>query len=282
MNNSLLSRRKFLAASAAASVIAPLALRADPLGLPIGCQLWPFRKMIGENFEGTLAQLAGMGFKRVEMCSPFSYPEGFGPLSTRKTADLRHAIEAAGLGCESCHFGLKELRNNLDERIGWARDMGLKQMVLSTFGSKSGAPLSDWVSAAQELNPIAAKVQQAGLQMGFHNHNFEFQKIDGVLIYDKLLETFDPSLVKMQFQVAVVGLGYQAADYLTKYPGRFLSLHLQDWSPAEKKEVAIGQGVVDWKRLFEAARTAGVKNYFVEVSVEDMKPSAEFLHGLQV
>jgi sugar phosphate isomerase/epimerase len=91
---------------------------------------------------------------------------------------------------------------------------------------------------------------------------------------------FDPQLIKMQFQVSVVSLGYQAADYFEKYPGRFISIHLQDWSPEQKKEVALGQGVVDWNRLFAAAKKAGVKNYFVELEGDDLKTSVPFLRGL--
>lgn len=275
----MISRRDVLKGAA---VLAAAGLRANPLGMPIGCQLWPVRKMLGENFEGTLGQLATIGFKRVEMCSPASYAEGFGPLAAKKPEEVRRAIEAAGLGCESCHFQFKELKTHLDERIGWARDMGLKQMVLSTFGIKPTADMAEWVSAAQTLNTIAASVQKAGMQMGFHNHNFEFKEIDGVLVYDKLMETLDAQLVKMQFQVAVIGLGYKAATYLKKYPGRFLSLHLQDWSASEKKEVAVGQGEVDWKELFKAAKKGGVRNYFVELGLEDMKTSCEYLQRLKV
>jgi sugar phosphate isomerase/epimerase len=84
----------------------------------------------------------------------------------------------------------------------------------------------------------------------------------------------------MQFQVAVVRLGYQAADFFEKYPGRFISMHLADWSPAANKEAPLGQGVVDWKRLFAAAKTAGVKNYFVEMEPDAMKASLPFLHRL--
>ena len=120
------------------------------------------------------------------------------------------------------------------------------------------------------------------MQLGFHNHDFEFHEIDGVLVYDHLMQTFDPALVKMQFQVSVISLGYQAATYLTKYPGRFLSLHLQDWSPSEKKQVAVGQGIIDWKKLFAAARTGGVRNYFVEMNMDMMKPSYAYLHELKV
>jgi sugar phosphate isomerase/epimerase len=91
------------------------------------------------------------------------------------------------------------------------------------------------------------------------------------------MERLDPDLVKMQFQVAVIDIGYKAADYFRKYPGRFISAHLADWSVELKKQVPIGQGVVDWKDLFEAAKIGGVKNYFVEMNPDTFGPSAEFL-----
>ena len=271
-----LSRRGFLALSAAAAT-----LKADPLGMPIGCQTYPVRDALGKDIDGTLKQLAGMGYKMVEMCSPQGYAKaGFGPLADLKPKELRDRIHAAGLGCESSHYNFSELKGSLDERIAYAKELGLKQMILATFGVRPEAKLDAWTRAADELNKIAERVHGAGLSMGFHNHNFEFQTVDGTLVYDKLMSTLDPKLVGMQFQVSVVSLGYEAATYLTKYPGRFLSLHLQDWSPTEKKTVAIGQGVVDWKKLFAAAKKGGVKNYFVELNADQLGPSYQYLHKL--
>jgi sugar phosphate isomerase/epimerase len=108
----------------------------------------------------------------------------------------------------------------------------------------------------------------------------EFEKIDNELVYDKLMAELDPKLVKMQFQLSVARLGYNAADYFEKYPGRFISMHLQDIS-ADKKEAPLGQGTIDWKRVFEAAKKAGVKNYFVEMSPEEMKASVPYLEKLK-
>lgn len=275
-----ISRRGFLQAGAAGLVGAGL-LRANPLGFPIGCQTWPVRQTIGKDLDGTLKELAGLGFQRIELCSPPSYAQmGFGPLAQMKPADLRAKIKAAGLGCESCHFGYTELRDHLDERIAFAREVGLKQMIISTFGLSKEAKMTDWMNAVDAANKFGERTAKAGLQLGFHNHDFEFHKIDGQLIYDKLMAEFDPKLVRMQFQVSVISLGYKAADYFEKYPGRFISIHLQDWSPAEKKEVALGKGVVDWKQLFAAAKKSGARNYFVETDQADLGPSAQFLKGL--
>jgi len=107
----------------------------------------------------------------------------------------------------------------------------------------------------------------------------EFATLDGQLIYDALMKQFDSKLVKMQFQTEVINLGYKASTYFNKYPGRFISSHLSDWT-TEKKEVPIGQGVIDWKEFFVAAKTGGVQNYFVEMSFDNMKPGAAYIHEL--
>ncbi|MBI5280142.1 MAG: sugar phosphate isomerase/epimerase [Candidatus Solibacter usitatus] len=258
-----------------------LAAAAAPLKQPIGFQVYPIREALAKDFDGALRHMASLGYRTVEMCSPPGYASsGFGPLATIKAADMRARIQAAGLTCQSCHYGFRELRESLDERIGFAKELGLSQMVLASFGLKPDAPLSDWSRAAEELNQIAARIGKAGLQAGFHNHHGEFKEIDGVLIYDHLMKTFHPKLVKMQFQVAVVSIGYHAADYMKKYPGRFISLHLADWSAAGKKGVPVGQGDVDWKKLFAAAKKGGVKNYYVEMNMEAMTASAAYLRDL--
>jgi len=259
-----------------------LKLTADPLGMPIGCQSYTVRDAIGKDFPGTLKMLAGVGFGALEMCSPAGYAtSGFGPLAKMKAAEIRQTIEAAGMRCESSHFQFQELRQNLEDRIAWSKEMGLTQMIVSTFALPNNATMDDWMRAAGELNKIGEQVQKAGIQLGFHNHNFEFRVIDGALVYDKLMGQLDGKLVKMQFQVAVIDQGYEAATYLTKYPGRFLSLHLADWSAAEKKQVPLGKGVIDWPKLFAAAKAGGVRNYFVEMDLELMKASIPYLHDLK-
>jgi len=275
-----ISRRQFTIAGLAVAGSARFApkLAATPLGLPIGCQTWPVRQTIGKDFEGTLRGLAAMGYQNIEMCSPPDYKDlGFGPLASMPAAEMRKKIQAAGLRCESCHYPFAGLKPHLDERLSYAKELGLKQMIISTFWLPKDAQMADWLRAAAEANKLGERTRAAGMQLGFHNHDFEFHKLGGDLIYDKLMGEFDPQLIKMQFQVSVVSLGYQAADYFEKYPGRFISIHLQDWSPEQKKEVALGQGVVDWNRLFAAAKKAGVKNYFVELEGDDLKTSVPFL-----
>jgi sugar phosphate isomerase/epimerase len=284
-----ISRRRFLGkgamVAAGAACLGPGAMQvgAEPLGLPIGCQLYPVRETIAQDFGRTLRQLAAIGYRTIELCSPPGYEKsGFGSLVKMKAAEVRKVIESAGLRCASSHYQFRELKENLDDRIAYAKELGLKHMVLSTFGLRRDATMAEWMKAAGELNKIGERTRKEGIQTGFHNHNFEFQELDGALIYDKLMGEFDPKLVKMQFQVAVISLGYQAATYLKMYPGRFSSLHLADWSSTEKKPAPIGAGVVDWKGLFAAAKTGGVENYFVEMNMDALKASYPYLRDLKL
>jgi sugar phosphate isomerase/epimerase len=234
--------------------------------------------MLVKDFPGTLKMMANLGYQSVEMCSPPGYESsGFGPLMKLKAKEMKQIINDAGLICISSHYGIGELRDHLDERIEFALESARTQMVLASFSLPEKASLSDWMKAADELNKIGEKTKKAGIQMVYHNHQMEFQQIDGTLIYDSLMKQFDPAYIKMQFQVAVINLGYKASTYFKKYPGRFISAHLADWSPTEKKNVTIGKGIVEWNDFFAAIQTGGVKNMFVEMDKETFKDSAIYL-----
>jgi sugar phosphate isomerase/epimerase len=249
--------------------------------IPLGFQVWTMREALVKDFPGTLKMMAGLGYRTVEMCSPPGYESaGFAPLMNLKAGEMKKIINDAGLIFESSHYGMDELRNHLSERIDFAIESGQKQMIVSSFGLPEKASLNDWMKAADELNEIGAKTKAAGIQTGYHNHHMEFEKIDGSLIYDALLEILDPQSVKMQFQVAVISVGYKASDYFNKYPGRFISAHLADWSPKKNDSVALGKGIVDWKELLVAAGKSGVKNVFVEMDPATFKASAEYYKTL--
>jgi sugar phosphate isomerase/epimerase len=286
-----LSRRQFLGKSAlgiGSVVIAsqiPLNLdagaRPEPVKMPVGFQSWIVREKIGNDFPGTLKMVADMGYQSVEMCSPVGYESlGFGSLKKYKPKELKKIINDAGLSWPSTHYGMDELRQNIDDRIEFAKESGQGQMILSSFGLPKEATISDWLKAADELNTMGLKASKSGIQMGYHNHDMEFEKIGDTLIYDALMSQLDPTYVKMQFQVAVISKGYKASTYFKKYPGRFISAHLADWSATEKEQVPIGKGIVDWKEFFATLKTAGVKNFFVEMGIETFKESADYIHSL--
>ena len=281
------SRRQFLTRTArnaaAAGCLSAVGreLRAYPLGMPIGCQTYPVRNQIAKDFIGTIKDLAGIGFTRVELCSPVGYSE-FSGLAKYKGSELRKMMGDVGVVCESCHFDMKEFRTNMDASIAWAKDLGLTQMLTASLGGPRTPTMDDVKKAADEYNKIGEQSAKAGIQQGLHNENFELTSVDGKRTYDILLELLDPKLVKFQFQISTIGRGYDAAEYFMKYPGHFVSMHVQGWSSETKTQMAVGQDTLDWKKIFTAAKTGGIKNYFVEMNLDLMKASVPYLKNLQV
>ena len=289
-----MNRRKFIENSAASLAAVgifsqiPNSLFAMPnykgIKMPIGYQSYVLRDEINKDIVGTLKKTFEMGYQHVEMCSPFGYaPGNFGALAKYNGKELKNIINDSGLACYSAHFTWEELEKNLDARIAFAHDMGLKHMVCS--GGLYGKTMDGLKKQCDTLNKIGEKITSAGLVAGYHNHNGEFeQKKDGRPDYDIILEQLDPTYIKMQFQVAAVQLGYQAADYFRKFPGRFISAHLSDYAVDNHyKQIVLGEkGLVDWKDFFEAAKVGGLKWVYVEMESDPgtLEGSAKYLKTL--
>ncbi len=279
-----ISRRSFLGRSAGGMLAVGYAstlareLAGAPLGLPIGFQTYPIAKAFSQDVDGVLQQLAKLGYRDAEMCSPPSYKSLYEPLLKVPGAELRQHFRKAGITCNSCHFGFAELKTNVAERIEWAKGLGLKQMIISSYGNAipKAATLDYWRRAADDTNKIGAETRKAGLPLGYHNHGGELVKIDGVLIFDELMRRLDPKLVRMQCQVAnVAGAGMDPVAVVTQDPRRFISLHLAD-------KPAVGKGAIDWKSVFAAAKKGGIKNYYVEMNMEALIESYPYLRDLKV
>ena len=283
------SRRDFIKdvaiQTAAVSLFASgaLELRANPLGIPIGCQTWPVRDMVAKDFPGTIKQLAAAGFQSIELCSPVGYSDsGFAGLAKYSASELKRILSDAGVSCVSSHFSIDELRENQDGRLAWANGLGLTQMIVPSLNGPKNPTMDDVKRLADEYNRMGEKSAKAGIQQGLHNEDFELSTVDGKRTYDILFDLLDPKLVKFQFQVSTISEGYDAAEYFNKYPGRFFSMHVQGWSAKMKKIMPVGKDTLDWKKIFMAAKTGGVKNYFVEMDLPMMKASVPYLRALQV
>jgi len=275
-------------------------LAANPLGLPIGSQVWPLRSMLGD-FPAFVKLLAGIGVTRLELCSPIGYGAEFSSLANGK--DVARILADHGMKSESSHFTLGELRKSQEKSIEWAKEIGITQMITATLADGNGGsnPTLDQVKkAAEEYNQIAAVAAKAGLQQGLHNEGFELSIVDGKRTYDRLFDLLDPKLVKFQFQMSTLTAGLVGAEYFTKYPGRFNSMHVQDVdmkAPAPTPsgegastqrrggrypQVAVGRGSIDWVKTFTAAKVGGVRNYFVEQTWELTQQSVAYLKTLEV
>jgi sugar phosphate isomerase/epimerase len=297
-----ISRREFLVGAAASAGLTPaLAARAarpddvplGPLGLPIGSQVYPLRSMLSD-FPAFVRMMAEIGVTRLELCSPIGYGAAFASLAVG--GQVRQLLADHGMKAESSHFTMRELRNSQEKSIEWARQVGITQMLTASLGDGNGGsnPTLDQVKhAAEEYNKIAAVAAKAGMQQGLHNEGFELSMVDGKRTYDLLFELLDPKLVKFQFQMSTISAGFVAAEYFEKYPGRFISMHLQDVDmkapepPAGQRrgrypQVALGKGSIDWVKTFKAARVGGVRNYFVEQRWELTRESVAYLKQLKV
>ena len=277
------------AAGAGLLSVAARKLEGNPLGLPIGSQTYPHRLRIKSgDFAGLCKDMAALGIGSVELCSP-GYAEFASLVDGKQT---RHIVEDHGLNCPSAHFDLSELRNKQEQSIVWAHDLGMTQMGTASLDGQvqNGVTTMDVVKkAAEEYNKIGEAAAKAGIQQFLHDERFEMSKVDGRLTYEVLLELLDPKYVKMQFQMSAMRAVGDPVMYFTKYPGRFVSMHLQGVylnAPEPSRGargsagVAVGKDSLDWSKIFAAAKTGGVKNYFVEQNWDLTVQSVAYLKAL--
>jgi sugar phosphate isomerase/epimerase len=291
-----IGRREFLKKTAANIAVggclseSARMLLANPLGLPIGSQTYPHRQRIKDgDFAGLCKDMAAIGIRNVEMCSP-SYAE-FASLSDGK--QVKKILDDHGLKSPSAHVNLSALRTNQQEMIAWAKDIGMTQMGTASLGGRGVTTMDAVKKAAEEYNNIASEAAKAGIQQFLHDENFEMSKIEGNgrLTYEVLLELLDPKLVKMQFQMSAMRVVGDPVMYFTKYPGRFISMHLQgvdlkapmpSGGRGAGPGLAVGKDSLDWPKIFKAAKTGGIKNYFVEQNWDLTVQSVEYLKSLKV
>ena len=187
-------------------------------------------------------------------------------LHGRTAPAFRAALDRLGLVAPGLHADLLPLRAGLDSLLGDAQALGAEYVALAWYGeAERPASRDGWLRLADEVNGFGRQAQARGLQFAYHNHAFEFADAGGEPAYDVLLGALDPDLVTMQIDhYWVTKAGYDPADYLTRYPGRFPLWHLKDAAGAEQRIAAVGSGAVDWPRLFALAGVAGLRYAFVD------------------
>jgi sugar phosphate isomerase/epimerase len=285
-----ISRRNFLkAASASVAVAAACAdapwLVANPLGLPLGLQLYSVRDLLPKDYEGTLRQLSAIGYREVEAAGFFG----------RSASDVKQAMEQAGLHCVSAHYGYADLAPHLDDVIEYGKALGLEYIICASPGLPEGSraksadnkvareamTLDDWRWNAEQFNKMGERVNAAGIKFGYHNHTAEFRAANGVVMYDELLRLTDPAKVTMEMDCGwvIVG-GKNPVDYLKRYPTRISMLHVKDFKlsgapgsdTAPPPSAELGQGSIDYRPIFVAAKKANIKHAFIEQEQYDMPP----------
>ena len=256
------NRRSFikgLAAASAAGLIIPETLFAMPTKKTIGIQLYTIREMVNKDFKGTLKILSEIGYNSVEAA-------GYGDRKFYGYEPQEYAkiCNDYGILPLSSHSGINI--ENADTVIEDTAKAGMSYLVLPSIPKEKRQTLDDYKRLADEFNQIGEKCKKSGLKFGYHNHAFEFEKLDDQIPYNLLLENTDPDLCFMQldFYWMVYG-GYDPLDYFSRYPKRFELWHVKDMDKTEQRATTeIGQGTIDFPGLFEMKRKSGMKYYFVE------------------
>jgi sugar phosphate isomerase/epimerase len=230
------------------------------LGMPVarriskvGVQLYTIRDALTKDLDGSLARVAEIGYREVELAGYRSHT----------VAEFKAALDRHGLVAPSTHIAMERIRDELPAVLDEAHTLGHQYVVCPNIADeKSG--LDGYRKAADVLNHAGSIAKQSGVTIGYHNHGTELTPINGQRPYDVLLERTDPSLVAMEMDLywMVTGGGDPLA-YFKKYPGRFRMVHVKDMDATPKHGMTeVGKGVIDWKGIFEA--DPGVEHYFVE------------------
>ncbi|MDB4906638.1 MAG: Xylose isomerase domain protein barrel [Gemmatimonadetes bacterium] len=259
------TRRQFLGtlgASLGGAAVASACARASnagdstaagrtPKSLPPGLQLYTVRDRMKRDPEGTLAEVARIGYRELE----------FAGYHGRTPAQLRATLDRLGVRAPSSHVGLDELTDRLPETVSAARIMGHEFLVLAWIDD---AMRKDWRKTAATLNDIGRRVHDSGLRFAYHNHDFEFATLNGQVGYDVLVAETNPDHVELEMDLYwVTKAGVDPMKYLRAFPTRISMVHLKDATAApERNMVDVGAGVLDFPALLAAS--ARIEHAFVE------------------
>ena len=243
----------------------------------IGLQLYTVRTELQKDFGGTIAKVAALGYQEVEFAGYYN----------RTPEQVRAVLDRNKLTSPAAHIPLNDLRNNLDKAIAGAKVIGHRYIICPWLEPKEREPLDKYREHAKLFNTVGEACQKAGLQFGYHNHDFEFINMGGQMPYDLLLKECDPKLVKMELDLYWIARGGQdALAYINRHPGRFELVHVKDLERGGQAAVEVGQGRLDFKSIFAQSDKAGIKHYFVEqdepkAPLANIKTSIDYLKKLE-
>lgn len=262
------NRRSFLAALGATAAGLAVGRRpADALTAPnaprnsttgrisrVGLQLYTVRRLADKDLPGTLAQVARIGYKEVELAG----------LYNRSAAEVHDLLAKNGLAAPSTHVPITAIERDSAKTFADAKTLGHQWITVPSLPQMKLDTVDDWKAVAKRFNAAGAQVKGAGFRFAYHNHNAELRNLGGgTTPLDVLASETDPSLVSFEMDLYwVVNGGGDPLAYLARYPGRYKMFHVKDSSGSEHKMVDVGAGQIDFKTIFSRAK--GVEHYFVE------------------
>jgi sugar phosphate isomerase/epimerase len=288
-----ITRRTFLghlgAQVAAAGVLKDMAFAKsiDRLGV----QLYTVRDLMAKDFEGTLAKVAGAGYKEVEFAGYFDHTP----------QDVKAILDRHGLSAPSTHVDYPSLgEDKLPKVIEASHAIGHQFIVNPWIDEQMRKEPDIWKRVAATFNRAGEETRKAGIQFAYHNHHFEFVPQNGVRPIDTILKECDPKLVKIEMDLCWTTVaGADPLAYFSRYPGRFPLVHVKglkhvpEGDPPVPFDKAIPQitdvgnnDIINWKRIFAKSKQAGIQHYFVEHDappdpIASIEKSATYLRTLQ-
>ncbi len=257
----------------------------------VGVQLYTVRDLMKDDFEGTIAKVAKIGYKEVEFAGYFG----------RTGQQVRAVLEKNGLTAPSTHVQYDELDEKFPSVIETSKTIGMKYIVCPWIPEDLRKSPDIWKQASEKFNKCGEQSKKAGIQFAYHNHWFEFLPVNGKLPYDQLLKDCDANLVKMELDLCWITVaGSDPIKYFKEYPGRFPLVHVKDmkklppvteaggqnFGDSLNDMTSVGNGIIDWKKIFSYSQTAGIKHYIVEHDkpenpMESITASYEYLSKLR-
>jgi len=221
----------------------------------IGVQLYTVRKELERDFEGTLRRVAEIGYDDVEFAGLFG----------RDPKVVRQIVKKLGMRIAASHINWEKLKNNPEDAINETKSLGAKYMVLAWLPSEERQTLAQWKDWIKIINRVGQMSQQKGIRFLYHNHDFEFKKIDGIEPFDLLLDTVDRRYVSFEIDIYWLKLaGRDPEPLFARYPKGFPFSHVKDMSKSETAMADVGDGKINFARIFAASDTSGMKNFMVE------------------
>lgn len=242
----------------------------------IGIQLYTVRALMERDAEGTLASLARIGYREVELAGLYGKSAG----------EMREILDRHHLAAPSGHIDTAKMRGDWAGTLGDATTLG-QRYITCAWIDESERTVDGYERIAELFNRSGEAARRAGLQLCYHNHDFELAKVGGVIPYDLLLSACDPELVKMEMDIFwLVKGGGEPLAYIADHPGRFPLVHVKDMDSGGRM-VDVGSGVIDFRAIFARSSEAGIRHYFVEhdyppLPLESAKASYDYLHDLDL
>jgi sugar phosphate isomerase/epimerase len=267
-----ITRREFVKTSAGVLASAGLSrfmvACAKTKQIPVGVQLYSVRAECEKDFPKTIEAVAKMGYQGVEFAGYYNY----------SAPDMRKLLDDNGLQCCGTHTGMDTvLGDNLKETIEYNQILGNRNLIVPWIAEEYRSSKEAWIKTAGMFNELAEKLKADKMRIGYHNHAVEYEPIDGEIPWDIFAQNTNQEVI-LQIDTGNAGMaGANAVEYIKKYPGRTVTIHVKAYSTTNEKAL-IGEDEINWMELFSVCEAIGGTEWYI---IEEEKDAYTPLEGIQ-